>query len=148
VFPISALRGSGIEPLRDALFDLLPEGPLYYPEGQVTDQPREVVLAELIREHALRRTRQEVPHSIEVRVEDLEQRDDTTIVTAAIWVETDSHKGILIGRRGEMIKSIGMAARRELQRQLGGPVHLDLTVKVRRAWRRDEALLDRIGIER
>ena len=147
VFPVSALRGSGIDPLREALFGLLPDGPLYYPQDQVTDQPRDVLLAELIREHALRRARQEVPHSIEVRVEDLEPRDETTLVQAAIWVETESHKAILIGRRGEMIKAIGTAARRELERELGGRVHLDLTVKVRRAWRRDEALLDRIGIE-
>jgi GTP-binding protein Era len=147
IFPVSALRGTGVAPLREALFELLPEGPPHYPDGQFTDQPREVLLAELIREQALRRTRREVPHSIEVRVEEVEARGDLTVVRAAIWVETESHKAIVVGRGGEMIKSIGVGARRELERQLAARVHLELTVKVRRAWRRDEALLDRIGIE-
>jgi GTP-binding protein Era len=106
-----------------------------------------VALAELIREQALRRTREEVPHSIEVQVEEIDQRDDLAVVRAVLWVETDSQKGILIGAHGKMIRSIGTAGRRELERELGTRVHLDLTVKVRHAWRRDESLLDRLGIE-
>ena len=147
VFPVSARRGTGVDPLREELAALLPEGPAYFPAAEVSDQPREIVLAELIREQALRRTRQEVPHSVEVHVEELEERDDLTVVRAVIWVETDSQKGILIGAHGSMIRAIGTAARRELQRELGRRVHLDLTVKVRAAWRRDESLLDRLGIE-
>jgi GTP-binding protein Era len=147
VLPVSARRGTGIEPLRDELAALLPEGPAYFPQGAVTDQPREIALAELIREQALRRTRQEVPHSVEVQVEEISDRDELTVVRAVIWVETDSQKGILIGAGGAMIRAIGTAARREIERELGRRVHLDLTVKVRAAWRRDEALLDRLGIE-
>jgi GTP-binding protein Era len=147
VFPVSARRGTGIDPLRGELAALLPEGPAYFPQGAVTDLSREIALAELIREQALRRTRQEVPHSVEVQVEEITDRDDLTVVRAVIWVETDSQKGILIGAGGEMIRSIGTAARRQIDRELGRRVHLDLTVKVRPAWRRDEALLDRLGIE-
>jgi len=147
VFPISALRGKGIGPLRETLSELLPEGPRYFPESEVTDQPREILLSELIREQALRRTRQEVPHSLEAQVEEIDDRDGLAVVRAVIWVETDSQKGILIGARGAMIRAIGIAARREVARELGSRVHLDLTVKVRHAWRRDDALLDRLGIE-
>jgi GTP-binding protein Era len=147
VLPVSARRGTGVGELRDELAALLPEGPAYFPEAEVSDQPREIVLAELIREQALRRTRQEVPHSVEVQVEEIDERDDLALVRAVIWVETDSQKGILIGAGGNMIRAIGTAARRELERELGRHAHLDLTVKVRAAWRRDDALLDRLGIE-
>jgi GTPase len=147
VFPISALRGNGVAPLVEELAVLLPEGPAYFPEHEVSDQTREVALAELVREQALRRTREEVPHSIEVQVEEIDERDELAVVRAVLWVETESQKGILIGAHGSMIRSIGTAARREIERALGKRVHLDLTVKVRRAWRRDESLLDRLGIE-
>jgi GTPase len=147
VLPVSALRGAGVGPLVEELVSLLPEGPAYFLDREVTDQPREIVFAELIREQALRRTREEVPHSIEVHVEDISERGDLAIIRAVLWVETESQKGILIGAGGAMIRSIGTAARRELRRQLGGRVHLDLTVKVRHAWRRDDSLLDRLGIE-
>jgi GTP-binding protein Era len=147
VFPISALSGSGLEPLVDSIVSLLPESPALFPADQSTDQAPEVWLAELIREQALRRMREEIPHSIEVEVTELERRDETTFVTAALLVETESQKGILIGRQGNMVRSIGTAARPELQLALGDRVHLDLTVKVRRAWRGDASLLDRLGIE-
>jgi GTP-binding protein Era len=146
VFPVSARDGTGLGQLRDALVDLLPEGPLYYPESEVTDQPLEVRLAELVREQVLRRTREEVPHSVEVHVLEVEPRDDLTVVRAVIWAETESQKGILIGAGGQMVKAIGTGARRELERELGRRVHLELSVKVRRAWRRDEGLLDRLQI--
>ncbi|MEX0992627.1 MAG: GTPase Era [Solirubrobacterales bacterium] len=147
VFPVSALTGDGVEALRDGLVSLAPEGPLPYPVEEVTDQPQQQLLAELIREQALRRVREEIPHAVEVEVSEIERRDDLTAVRALLLVETESQKKILVGRNGSMVKAIGTAARLELQRSLGNKVHLDLTVKVRRAWRSDEALLDRLGIE-
>jgi GTP-binding protein Era len=146
VFPISARTGRGVPALLDHLVGLLPEGPFYFPPEEVSDQPEHVLLAELVREQVLHRTRQEVPHSVEVQVDDIHQQDELVIVRAFLWVETESQKGILIGARGRMIKAIGMAARRELERELGTRVHLDLSVRVRRSWRGDDALLDRLGI--
>jgi GTPase len=148
VVPVSALKGSGLEVLREVLAGLLPEGPFYFPAGQRSDQPLEVVLAELVREQALKRTREEVPHSIEVKVEELERREDgLTVVRAVLWAETESQKAILIGRAGRMVRDIGTGARKEIERELDTRVHLDLTVRVRRGWRGDEGLLDRLGIE-
>jgi GTP-binding protein Era len=148
VFPISAKTGEGVEPLLDRLAELVPEGPYMYPPEDRSDQPGELLLAELIREQVLNRTRQEIPHSVEVSVLEVEPRDDgLTEVRAEIWAETESQKGILIGRKGVKISEIGTAARRSLERELGSRVHLDLTVRVRRNWRRDEDLLDRLGIE-
>jgi len=146
VFPVSARTGGGVPALVDHLAGLLPEGPFYFPPDEVSDQPEHVMLAELVREQVLHRTRQEVPHSVEVQVDEIHEQHDLVIVRAFLWVETESQKGILIGARGRMIKSIGMAARRELERQLGSRVHLDLSVRVRRSWRGDETLLDRLGI--
>jgi GTP-binding protein Era len=148
IVPVSALKGSGMDVLRTALARLLPEGPLYFPQEQRSDQPPEVALAELVREQALKRTREEVPHSVEVEVVELERRaDGLTLVRAVLWVETESQKAILIGRGGQMVRDIGTGARKEIERELGTRAHLDLTVKVRRGWRRDEGLLDRLGIE-
>jgi len=148
IFPVSARTGNGVRPLLEHLVSLLPEGPFFYPPGEGTDQPREVLLAELIREQVLRRTFQEVPHAVEVVIEDLEwPKPDLALVRALIWVEAESQKGIVIGAGGRMIKAIGTAARRELERELGARVHLDLSVRVRRSWRADEGLLDRLGIE-
>jgi GTPase len=146
VFPISARTGRGVPALLDHLVGLLPEGPFYFPPEEVSDQPEHVLLAELVREQVLHRTRQEVPHAVEVQVDEIHQQDELVIVRAFLWVETESQKGILIGARGRMIKAIGMAARRELERELGTRVHLDLSVRVRRSWRGDDALLDRLGI--
>jgi GTP-binding protein Era len=148
VFPISAKRGTGVEPLFARLTELVPESPFLYEPEQHSDQPSEILLAELIREQVLRRTRDELPHAVEVEVTDIERREgDLTEVRAQIWAETDSQKGILIGRSGTKIKEIGSGARKELERELGGRVFLDLKVRVRGKWRRDEGLLDRIGIE-
>ena len=146
VFPVSARTGIGVPALVDYLAGLLPEGPFYFPSDEVSDQPEHVMLAELVREQVLHRTRQEVPHAVEVQVDEITEQPDLVIVRAFLWVETESQKGILIGARGRMIKSIGMAARRELERELGSRVHLDLSVRVRRSWRGDETLLDRLGI--
>jgi len=146
VFPISAARGKGIGPLVEHLVALAPEGPFLFPLEEISDQPEHVRLAELVREQVLHRTRQEVPHAVEVHVDEIIERDDLVEVHALVWVETESQKGILIGRRGAMIKAIGTAARRELEQAVGMRVHLDLSVRVRRSWRADDALLDRLGI--
>ncbi len=147
VFPISARRGSGISELVEHLAALMPEGPFMFAADTTTDQSRELLLAELIREAVIRRTFHELPHAVEVVVEEVEAvSDDLTRVRALIWVESESQKGIVVGARGSMVKAIGTAARRELQRALGGRVHLELSVRVRRDWRADESLLDRLGI--
>jgi GTP-binding protein Era len=146
VFPVSARTGRGVGPLVEHLAALLPEGPFYFPSDEFSDQPESVMLAELVREQVLNRTRQEVPHSVEVQVDEIEERDGLVAVRALLWVETESQKGILIGSHGRMIKAIGTAARRELERELASHVHLDLSVRVRRSWRGDESLLDRLGI--
>lgn len=148
IFPISAKTGAGVGPLVEHLTALLPAAPFYFPPEERTDQPLEVVLAELIREQVLKRTFQEVPHAVEVVIDELGlDRDDLAVVRALAWVETESQKGILIGKGGRMIRTIGTAARAELERELGRRVHLDLAVRVRRGWRADERLLDRLGIE-
>jgi GTP-binding protein Era len=148
IFPISARKGSGIDALVGRLVGLLPEGEFMFGSEDMSDQPESVMLAELIREQILRRTFQEVPHAVEVVVDDIDvSRDDLIRVTALAWVEAESQKGILIGAQGRMIKAIGTAARREIERHLDCRVHLDLSVRVRRHWRADDALLDRLGIE-
>ena len=150
VFPISAHTGEGLEELLHRLGELIPEGPYMYPPEDSSDQSSELLLAELIREQVLNRTRQEIPHSVEVSVLEVSEpreEDGLVTVTAEIWAETESQKGILIGRRGAKIGEIGTAARRSLERELEGKVHLDLSVRVRRNWRRDEDMLDRLGIE-
>jgi GTPase len=147
LFPISARTGSGVVALVEHLSGSMPEGPFMFAEQAISDQPEAVVLAELVREAVIKRTFQEIPHAVEVVVEEIEQpRPGLTRVRALIWVESASQKGILIGAHGRMIKAIGTAARRELQRVLGEQVHLDLSVRIRRDWRGDEGLLDRLGI--
>ncbi|HET9123684.1 MAG TPA: GTPase Era, partial [Solirubrobacteraceae bacterium] len=147
IFPISARRGEGVAPLLEHLVSLLPRGPFYFDPLQRSDQSESVVLAELVREQVLIRTREEVPHAVEVEIEDIEERDGRFRIEAVVLVETDSQKGILIGSGGRMIKAIGMGARRAIERELGGHVHLALQVRVRRHWRTDERVLDRLGIE-
>jgi GTPase len=152
VFPISARTGEGLGELVAHLAALMPEGPFLFAADERSDQPLRLRAAELIREAAIRRTFQELPHAVEVVVEELTDRDlanaraDLVCVRAQIWVESASQKGIVIGAQGRMIRAIGSAARRELQRELGCRVHLDLSVRVRRDWREDEGLLDRLGI--
>ena len=148
IFPVSAKTGVGVEPLVTHLRGMLPASPFLFGEEESSDSPREVLLAELIREQILRRTFQEVPHAVEVVVDDITwERDDLARVHARAWVEAESQKGILIGAGGRMIKAIGTASRKELERELGAKVHLDLAVRVRKGWRGDDALLDRLGIE-
>jgi GTP-binding protein Era len=148
IFPVSARTGDGVGPLVDQLVSLLPEGPFLYPPDEQSDQRAEVRLAELVREQVLLRTREELPHAVEVQVDELEEREDgLLVVRALVWAETESQKGILVGAGGRMVKAIGTAARSEIEQLLGRRVHLDLRVRVRKGWRRDEALLDRLGIE-
>ena len=148
IYPVSARRGDGVQALVDQLVSLLPEGPFYFPPEERSDQAEHVLLAELVREQVLRRTRQEVPHAVEVEVSEISRRPDGLVrIGAFVLVETESQKGILIGARGRMIRAIGTAARREIERELGTRVHLDLRVRVRKRWRGDEQLLDRLGIQ-
>jgi len=147
LFPISARTGAGVPALVEHLGELMPDGPFLFGERASTDQPLPVRLAELVREAAIKRTFQELPHAVEAIVEEIEYpRPGLARVRALLWVESDSQKGILIGAHGRMIKAIGTAARREIERELGCRVHLDLSVRVRRDWRGDEGLLDRLGI--
>jgi GTP-binding protein Era len=148
IYAVSARTGSGIDALTGHLVGLLPPGPFYFSAGQRSDQEPTVLLAELVREQILARTREEVPHAVEVEVQDIRHpRPDLVLIEAVVLSETESQKGILIGAGGRMIKSIGTAARRTIERELGTKVHLELSVRVRRHWRADERLLDRLGIE-
>jgi GTPase len=140
--PVSALTGDGVGELRDDLASLLPEGPAYYPTEQRTDLAAELQIAELVREKALQLTREEVPHAISVEVDELGEK----VVRATIFVETDSQKQIVIGRGGSVVKQIGTRARPEVELLLGHPVFLELKVKTRPRWRRDEAMLERLGL--
>lgn len=146
IFPISARTGRGMPALVEHLVSLLPEGPFYFSPEEHSDLPQDVALAELVREQILKRTHQEVPHAAEVQVADIEDRGAVIAVRAAVLVESNSQKGILIGASGQMIKRIGIAARKEIERELGRRVHLDLSVRVRKSWRGDDSILDRLGI--
>jgi GTP-binding protein Era len=148
IFPVSARTGAGVPEVLAALVAALPEGPLLYPPEDHTDLPENVRIAELIREQVLRRTRHELPHAVEVEVDEVEERDDgLRLIEARMWAETESQKVILIGAGGSMVRAIGTSARQEIEALLGARVHLDLSVRVRKGWRGDEALLDRLGIE-
>ena len=140
--PVSALTKDGVAELRDDLVFLLPEGPAYFPDGQRTDLSLEERVAEVIREKALRLTREEVPHAILVDVEEIDERR----VIAILYVETESQKGILVGKRGVMVREIGTRARPEVEALVGHAVFLDLKVKVRPKWRRDPRMLERLGL--
>jgi GTP-binding protein Era len=150
LFPISAKTGAGVGALVAHLVAQLPASPFLYEAGQHSDQARGELLAELIREQVLRRTFQELPHAVGVVVEEIqldERNSELTRVDALVWVETESQKAIVVGHGGRMIKAIGTAARRELEREIDGRVHLSLKVRVRRHWRTDDNLLDRLGID-
>ena len=142
VHPVSAKTGDGVGELREELAGLLPEGPLLYPREQRSDLPPELQVAELVREKALWLTREEVPHAISVEVEELGDK----VVRANLLVETESQKQILVGKRGAMVREIGTRARPEVERLLGRSIFLELVVKVRPRWRRDEHLLERLGL--
>jgi GTP-binding protein Era len=140
--PVSAKTGEGVGDLRDELVALLPQGPFYFPPGQRTDLPVELQAAELIREKALALTREEIPHAVSVEVEEIGDQ----VVRAVLYVETESQKQIVVGRSGRVVREIGVRARPEIELLLEHPIYLDLRVKVRPRWRRDEAMLERLGI--
>ena len=140
--PVSAKTGDGIAELREELVELLPEGPAYFPPEQRSDLSQEEEIGELIREKALALTREEVPHAISVEVEEVDEK----VVRASLYVETDSQKQIVVGKGGSVVKEIGVRARPEIEHLLGHPVFLELQVKVKPKWRRDEGLLERLGI--
>jgi GTPase len=151
IIPVSALQHFQLDVLSDTLIDLLPEGPPLYPDGEITDEPEEALVAELIREAALEGVHDELPHSIMVTVEEMGLREgrptDTPLldVYASIIVERDSQKGIMIGHRGSRLRQIGAAARQQIEALLGTPVYLDLRVKVLKEWQRDAKYLNRLG---
>jgi GTP-binding protein Era len=147
IIPISALEGNNTGPLIQAIFDEMEEGPMYYPPDQVTDHPERFIVAELIREKVLHLTREEVPHSIAVTVEEMKRGENgkTLYIYAAIYVERDSQKGILIGERGQMLKEIGRRARLDIERLMGDKVFLELWVKVKKDWRNQERMLRNFG---
>ena len=140
--PVSAKTGDGIPALRDELVGLLPEGPLYFPQEQRSDLSLELQIAELVREKALWLTRDEVPHAISAEVDEIEEK----VVRASILVETESQKQIVVGKGGALVKDIGTRARPEIEALLGHPVFLELRVKVRPSWRRDQTTLERLGL--
>jgi GTP-binding protein Era len=140
--PVSAKTGDGIDALRDELVGLLPEGPAYFPLDQRSDLSLEEQIAELVREKALQLTREELPHAVSVEVEELGEK----IVRALVYVETESQKQIVVGKGGSVIKEIGTRARPEVEQVLGHPIFLELQVKVKPKWRRDDRLLERLGI--
>jgi GTPase len=151
IVPVSATKGFQLELLTEALSSLLPEGPPLYPDGEITDEPEEALVAELIREAALEGVHDELPHSITVTVEEMGLRDgrpeDQPLldIYASMIVERDSQKGIVIGHRGSRLRDIGAAARHQIEAILGTPVYLDLRVKVLKEWQRDAKQLNRLG---
>jgi len=140
--PVSAKTGDGVSELREELVELLPEGPAYFPPEQRSDLSQEDEVGELIREKALALTREEVPHAISVEVEEVDEK----VVRASLYVETDSQKQIVVGKGGSVVKEIGVRARPEIEHLVGHPVFLELKVKVKPKWRRDERLLERLGL--
>ncbi len=148
IFPISAKTGDGVAEILTELASRLPEGPRYYPAGMSTDQPESLVIAEVIREKFLDRLREELPHSLVVRLEDLDQRENGIIdISADVVVERKSQKGIVIGKGGALLKAAGTEARHELESILGAKVNLDLRVIVEKDWQQRPQLLDRLGFD-
>lgn len=147
-FPISAVTGDGVDELVDEIVARLPEGPQFYPEDMPTDQPETLIIAEIVREKFLDRLRDELPHALVVRVEDMLERDDGALdIAADVIVERKSQKGIVIGKGGTLLKTVGSEARQELETLLGTKVNLMLQVKVEKDWQRTPQLLDRLGFE-
>ncbi len=146
VLPVSALRGDGLSDVVSRLSAAMPPGPVYFPEGQQSDQPLELLIAELVREQALRLTRDEVPHAIAAEVTSITEREDRPLVEieANVIVETESQKAIVVGKGGRVVKAVGSGARHEIEAILGVQVFLALRVKVRKHWRRDDRYIERL----
>ena len=149
IIPVSALSGDGVERVVTSVYGYLPEGPLYFPDEILTDLPERFIVAEMIREKVFRLTRDEVPYSTAVEVESFKERQDGTLIAiaAVINVERASQKGIIIGRKGDMLKKIGMQARREIEQLLDTKVYLELFVRVRKDWSGDPRMLKEFGYE-
>jgi len=148
IVPVSAVTGEQLEVLIDVLAAALPPGPAYYPDGELTDEPEEVLMAELIREAALEGVRDELPHSLAVVIDEVsprEGRDDLIDVHALLYVERDSQKGIVIGKGGARLREVGTAARAQIEKLLGTKIYLDLRVKVAKNWQSDPKQLGRLG---
>ena len=146
ILPMSAKTGKGVERLEELMLGWLPEGPRYFPEDMITDQPERVIAAELIREKALYRLREEVPHGLGIEMTQIQPRVDGVMdMHVTIYCEKDSHKSILIGKKGVMLKDIGIAARRDIETLMGQPVNLQLWVKVKKDWRNRNDLLRELG---
>ncbi|MHB1406152.1 MAG: GTPase Era [Desulfitobacteriaceae bacterium] len=148
VVPISAKTGNNTDELLKVIFEHLEQGPLYYPEDEVTDQPERFIMAELVREKVLALTRDEVPHSIAVVVEEVQEKQTLVKVRALIMVERDSQKGIIIGGGGKLLKEIGRLAREDIEKLLGSKVFLELWVKVKKDWRNRQQSLRELGYDR
>lgn len=146
IFPVSAAEGLNIEPLMEAVIELLPPGPRYFPEGKITDYPESLILAEYVREKALNVLREEVPHAVAVEIEEVERKESVTVVYATIHVERPTQRMIVLGKGGKTIKRIGVEARRDVERLLGNRIYLDLKVKVSPGWRSDKKFLERLGL--
>ncbi len=146
IFPLSATTGTNVEPLLESVVELLPSGPRYFPEGTVTDYPESLILGEYVREKALNVLREEVPHAVAVEIEDVERKENVTVVYAIIHVERATQRMIVLGKGGRTIKQIGTEARRDVERLLGARIYLDLKVKVSQGWRSDRKFLERLGL--
>jgi GTP-binding protein Era len=146
IFPLSAAEGLNVEPLMGAVVELLSPGPRYFPEGMVTDYPESLILAEYVREKALGVLREEVPHAVAVEIDEVERKDNVTVVYAVIHVERPSQRMIVLGKNGRTIKQIGTEARCDVERLLGTRIYLDLKVKVSPGWRSDTRFLERLGL--
>lgn len=146
VVPISALQGNNVDRLVEVIEGYMPEGPMYYPKDTISDHPEEFIVAELIREKALHLTSQEIPHAIGVQVEKMTRvSDDQVDIEATIYIERDSQKGIIIGKKGSMLKQIGQNAREDIEMLLGSKVYLELWVKVQKDWRNKPNFIRQIG---
>jgi GTP-binding protein Era len=146
IFPLSATEGLNVEPLLEAVIGLLPPGPRYFPEGTITDYPESLILAEYIREKTLLALREEVPHAVAVEIDEVERKDNVTVVYAVIHVERASQRMIVLGKCGKTIKRIGSEARHDVERLLDARIYLDLKVKVTPGWRNDPRFLERLGL--
>jgi GTP-binding protein Era len=146
LFPISAAEGTNVEPLMEAVIELLPSGPRYFPEGTITDYPESLILAEYVREKALGVLREEVPHAVAVEIEEVERKENLTVVYATLHVERATQRMIVLGKGGRTIKQIGIEARRDVERLLDTRIYLDLKVKVSPGWRSDQKFLERLGL--
>ncbi len=148
IIPVSALKGDNVEHLLDVIEGYLPEGPKYYPDDIYTDQPERFIAAEIVREKIINRTKEEIPYSVAVAIEEFKERENGNIyISALIYVERDSQKGIIIGRAGRMLKDIGTEAREGIEKLLGTKVFLELRVKLKKDWRSDNRVLKELGYE-